>query len=103
MNPARSEWQKLCERNIPSDTDIQRAVEEIIENVRQNGDKALFEYAERFDGFKGSTLLLSEQEINEAVKQVSPDVAHAIRMAAANIEKFHRAQLPVPVEVTTTP
>ncbi|MDE6423766.1 MAG: histidinol dehydrogenase [Muribaculaceae bacterium] len=103
MNPARSEWQKLCERNIPSDNDIQRAVEEIIENVRQNGDKALFEYAERFDGFKGSSLLLSEQEINEAAKQVSPDVAHAIRMAAANIEKFHRAQLPVPVEVTTTP
>ena len=103
MNPARSEWQKLCERNIPSDNDIQRAVEEIIENVRQNGDKALFEYAERFDGFKGSSLLLSEQEINEAVKQVRPDVAHAIRMAATNIEKFHRAQLPVPVEVTTTP
>ena len=103
MNPVRSEWQRLCERNIPSDNDIQRAVEEIIENVRQNGDKALFEYAGRFDGFKGSSLILSEQEINEAVKQVRPDVAHAIRKAAANIEKFHRAQLPVPVEVTTTP
>ncbi len=103
QNPTRSEWQKLCERNIPSDDDIQRIVEGIIDNVKTNGDKALFEYAERFDGFKGSSLLLTEEEICEGVAKVKPEVAEAIRKAAANIAKFHQAQLPVPVEVTTTP
>lgn len=103
INPPRSEWYKLCERNIPSDSDIQRAVEEIIENVRQNGDAALFDYAKRFDGFSGTTLLLTSEEIDEAAAKVKPEVAEAIRKAAENIEKFHRAQLPAPVEVTTTP
>ncbi|MDE6337972.1 MAG: histidinol dehydrogenase, partial [Muribaculaceae bacterium] len=102
-NPPRSEWQKLCERNIPSDSDIERTVEEIIANVRQNGDKALLEYAARFDGFKGDSLLLTEEEISSAAAKVKPEVADAIRKAAANIEKFHRAQLPQPIVVTTTP
>ena len=103
LNPSRSQWQSLCERNIPSDADIQLAVEEIIGNVRINGDKALFEYAAKFDGFTGSSLILSEREIDEAAARVAPEVADAIRKAAANIAKFHEAQLPQPVEVTTTP
>lgn len=102
-NPTRSQWARLCERNIPSDLDIQRKVEEIIENVRVNGDKALFEYAERFDGFKGFSLILSEEEIDKGAQKINPEVAEAIRKAAANIAKFHQSQLPQPVEVTTTP
>lgn len=102
-NPARSEWQRLCERNIPADSDIERSVEEIIANVRENGDKALFEYAARFDGYHGSSLILSQEEIDAAADKVKPTVADAIRKAAANIEKFHKAQLPEMVEVTTTP
>lgn len=102
-NPQHSDWQKLCERNIPSDADIERTVEEIIENVRQNGDQALFEYAARFDGFQGDSLLLSKEEIEEAASKVKPEVADAIKKAADNIEKFHRAQMPQPVDVTTTP
>lgn len=102
-NPARSEWQRLCERNIPADSDIERSVEEIIANVRENGDKALFEYAARFDGYHGCSLILSQEEIDAAADKVKPTVAEAIRKAAANIEKFHKAQLPEMVEVTTTP
>lgn len=102
-NPSRGEWQKLCERNIPSDADIERTVEDIIANVRTNGDKALFDYAARFDGFHGDSLLLTEEEIKAAAAKVTPTVADAIRKAADNIEKFHRAQLPQPVEVATTP
>lgn len=102
-NPQRKEWNKLCERNIPSDSDIELAVEEIIENVRKQGDTALFDYARRFDGYKGSTLLLTEKEIDDGAAKTAPEVADAIRKAAANIETFHHAQLPRPVEVMTTP
>lgn len=102
-NPPQNEWKRLCERNIPSDSDIELSVKEIIENVRSNGDKALFGYAAEFDGFHGSSLLLSGEEIEAKASEVSEDVAAAIRRAAANIEKFHRAQLPQPIEVTTTP
>lgn len=103
QNPPRCQWQQLCERNIPSDSDIQHTVEEIIDNVRRNGDKALFDYAERFDGFKGSSLFLSEDEIIRGARKVRPEVADAIRKAAANIARFHQAQLPSPVEVSTAP
>lgn len=103
INPSRESWRKLCERNIPDDQEIDAAVDSIIYNVRRNGDKALLEYAARFDQYNGSELLLSEKEIENAAAKVAPETADAIRKAAANIEAFHRAQLPAPVEVETMP
>lgn len=102
-NPPRSEWKQLCERNIPADADIEKTVAGIIENVRAGGDSALLEYARRFDHFDGDSLLLSEEEIEKGAAKVSPEVAEAISKAAANIEAFHKAQLPDPVEVNTMP
>ena len=102
-NPPRYQWDALCVRNIPDDSAIEKSVEEIIDNVRQNGDAALLEYARKFDHFNGSSLVLSDEEISAAAEKVSPEVADAIRKAAANIEAFHKAQLPQPVEVETVP
>lgn len=102
-NPPRSEWKQLCERNIPADADIEKTVAGIIENVRTGGDSALLEYARRFDHFDGDSLLLSEEEIEKGAAKVSQEVAEAISKAAANIEAFHKAQLPDPVEVNTMP
>lgn len=103
INPSRESWRKLCERNIPDDQEIAAAVDSIIDAVRSNGDKALLEYASRFDRYHGSQLLISEKEIDDAAAKVAPETADAIRKAAANIEAFHRAQLPSPVEVETMP
>ncbi len=52
VNPSRSEWDSLCERNIPDDKDIERAVEDIISTVRERGDAALLEYARKFDNVR---------------------------------------------------
>ena len=101
LNPARSEWDRLCERNIPDDSAIEKTVEEIIANVRENGDKALLDYARRFDRYEGTSLIVSDDDIEKAAAKVRPEVADAIRKAAANIEAFHKAQLPQPVEVET--
>lgn len=103
VNPPRSEWKALCERNIPDDSSIEQSVLEIINRVRESGDAALFDYAARFDRFSGSALEVSKDEIDQSISKVSPEVAGAIKKAAENITSFHKAQIPAPVEVETTP
>ena len=49
-----------------SKVDVSKIVSDIIENVRQNGDKALFEYCEKFDGGAPDSLLVSKEEIDDA-------------------------------------
>ena len=82
LNPSRQEWDRLCVRNIPDDSEIEETVKEIIENVRLNGDKALLEYARRFDKYEVNELLVSDEEIDRRAATVSPEVAEAIRKAA---------------------
>ena len=101
VNPPRDAWRELCVRNTPDDSEIEKTVAEIIENVKTDGDKALLEYARRFDRFKGDSLIVDEDEIGERAALVAPEVADAIRAAARNIETFHKAQHPMPVEVET--
>jgi len=104
ISPARGEWDALTARNIPADDpQVTAAVEQIVAGVRANGDKALRDYTLRFDGAALTTLEVSDEEMAEAIARVSPDVARAIEAAAKNIETFHRAQLPQPVEIETTP
>lgn len=78
-------------RNIPTNS-VADIVTGIIENVRANGDKALFEYCEKFDKAKLSSLKVSEEEIQEAVSSVEPEFIEVLKRSAANIRKFHEAQ-----------
>ena len=71
-------------------TDI---VSDIIANVRKNGDKALFEYCEKFDKAKLSTLQVTQAEMDEAVSSVDPGFIEILQKAAANIRKFHTRQV----------
>ena len=71
-------------------TDI---VSDIIANVRENGDKALFEYCEKFDKAKLTALQVTQEEIVEAVACVDPAFLEILQKAAANIRKFHARQV----------
>ena len=71
---------------------VEAVVAEIIENVKANGDKALFEYCKKFDKAELSSLLVSEAEIEEAVASVEPEFLEILEKAAANIIKFHEKQ-----------
>jgi histidinol dehydrogenase len=71
-------------------TDI---VSDIIANVRKNGDKALFEYCEKFDKAKLSALQVTQAEMDEAVSSVDPGFIEILQKAAANIRKFHTRQV----------
>ena len=73
--------------------DVEAIVTDIIKNVRQNGDKALFEYCEKFDKAKLDTLLVTPEEIQEAADTVGEEFLQILKKAAANIRKFHQKQV----------
>lgn len=72
---------------------IDKTVLKIIDEVRKNGDKALYDYAETFDGVKLEQLTVSEAEWLEAEKLVSASFIEAIKKAKENIASFHERQL----------
>ena len=74
-------------------TSVEDIVTGIIENVKANGDKALFEYCEKFDKAKLSTLEVSAEEIEEAFNAVEPKFVEIIRAAAENVREFHSRQV----------
>ena len=73
--------------------DISGAVAEIIENVKARGDKALFEYAQKFDGAAPAALEVTADKWDAAVSRVEPEFLEILKRAAKNIEDFHRNQV----------
>ena len=76
-----------------SNFNVEEIVTDIIYNVRKNGDKALFEYCEKFDKARLTNLLVSQEEIDIAVSLVEPKFLDILEKAAKNIKKFHEKQL----------
>lgn len=74
-------------------TDVAGTVAEIIKNVRENGDEALFEYCEKFDKAQLSSLAVTKEEIDEALSLVEPEFLEILEKAAKNIRKFHSRQV----------
>lgn len=71
---------------------VSDSVSEIIDNVRKNGDKALFEYSERFDRAKLDSLVVSKEEIDFAYDSLDPDLIRIMEDAKKNIYAFHEKQ-----------
>ena len=72
--------------------DVESIVADIIANVRKNGDKALYEYCEKFDKVKLESLAVSEAELDAAMREVPSDFLRILRVAAENIRRFHEKQ-----------
>ena len=68
-------------------------VSEIIANVIKNGDAALYEYCEKFDKARLTSLEVSAEEIDEAFKSVPAEFISVLQEAAVNIREFHKRQL----------
>jgi histidinol dehydrogenase len=81
---------------------IVSAVSDILDGVKAGRDKALKKYSREFDGVEPRSFIVTEQQIAEAESLVSTEVKQALGRAAANIESFHRLQIPEGVEVETT-
>ncbi len=83
---------EIFARAVPQ-VDVEAVVADVIQNVRAKGDQALFEYCEKWDGAKLSTLRVSPEEIAEAVAAVDPAFLEILQEAAANIRAFHEKQV----------
>lgn len=76
-----------------SDKDVVPAVSEIINNVREKGDKAVYDYTVKFDGKAPEKTEITKEEIEELIKDCEPKFLEAITKAAANIKDFHARQV----------
>ena len=85
---------KLLDRQAPKDLEYKQeaAVRQIINDVRQHGDKALFELTEKFDGAKLSSLEVKPAQIKAAYKKVDAKLVDALKLAAERIGTFHQTQ-----------
>ena len=92
LNPSPEKWQKHLARPAMESAKIKEIVKPIFEKVARNGDKALRKFAKEFDHVKLDSLLASQEEIQAAAAQLSPELIEAIALAKSNIEKFHAAQ-----------
>lgn len=72
--------------------DVSSIVTDIIEDVKANGDKALYKYSEKFDKAVLSSLEVTAEEIEEAFNIVEPEFIRILERAAENIREFHSAQ-----------
>ncbi len=90
--PSRQEWPELLKRPEIDTTSLFGTVGEVLENIRQNGDKAVLDYELKFDKVQLSALQVSAEEIAEAEPLVPHLLKEAISQAKRNIEKFHDAQ-----------
>ncbi|MBQ9550532.1 MAG: histidinol dehydrogenase [Lachnospiraceae bacterium] len=85
---------KLLKRKPASFPEQEKAVNEIIANVREKGDKAIFEYAEKFDHCRldHSNFRVSDEEVKEAVREVGDDLMGVMGRSINNIRTFHECQ-----------
>jgi len=85
---------KIADARKKRSDSVARAVNVIIEDVRHRGDKALFEYTEKFDGVRltPSTARVSVSALEEGARSAAPALKRSIREAAKRIREYHRHQ-----------
>ena len=84
--------EEVLARTSPMST-VEKQTEEIISEVRQKGDEALFSYSEKFDKAVLSSLEVSREEIDKAYAEAEPEFKQIIEEAAENIRTFHQNQV----------
>src|SRR5690606_26350195 len=94
---------QLIARNTDPNQDIQQSVQEIIGEVRRNGDDALRAYAARFDRIALDALTLEGDEIAQLAATIGRTQQRALEIAFANIHRFHSVQLKKERTVETMP
>ena len=91
-NPDKSQWAELLKRPVMNTENLFDTVRSVIDRVKEEGDRAVLDYEEKFDKVMLASLAVSEEEQQEAENLVSEDLKAAIRLAKQNIETFHAAQ-----------
>lgn len=85
----------LLKRSPNNYSEYEETVDEILSNVKENGDRALFEYTLKFDKYQltPDNIRVTREEIQEAYAQMDPELVEVIKRSVANIRAFHEKQL----------
>lgn len=98
---AKEQKEVLLRPATSDDGSKKMLVADIINNIIENGDVALKEYSLKFDKLESDHIKLTEEEIKAACDKVPEDLKQALQNAYNNIYKFHEAQIPQEIVVTT--
>lgn len=101
-NPSRDTWKQLIQRPQIELEFLESSIRNILNRVKKSGDQALKDLTLQFDKVSIDDLVVSKKEVAEAENSLSSELKDAIRTAAANIEKFHKAQRRDTMKVETT-
>ena len=101
-NPPKKDWNSLLKRPELNHDALEQQVQQIIQDVAENGDTAVRKYSSEFDAYNGLDLEVASSEIQNAEKEVSEELRRAIEEAYWNIQTFHKKQLHPQGNVVTT-
>jgi len=91
---AASDVNRLLTRRSARMAEAEATVRPILDAVRRRGDRALLEYARRFDGFRGKSVRVPEKDLHAAEGGLAPEFRAAVTAASANIRAFAQSQMP---------
>ncbi len=100
-NPTKQQWAEIVERPRLDLTKLNDTVSTVLADIKARGDEAVREYEQKFDHAALTSLAVSEEEMDEAERQVSNDLRDAIILAHHNIKVFHISQRFVGQKVKT--
>lgn len=89
-----SQVSRILARKAARFAEAEAVVRPILEAVRKRGDKAVLEYARKFDGFNRSQVAVAERELMDARSRLSPGFRAAVKTASRNIRAFAKLQMP---------
>lgn len=90
--PKKEEWKEITERPHLDVSQLNKTVENVLSDIKANGDAAVKHYEQLFDHVNLESLAVSEVEMQEAEKMVGDELRHALELAHDNISKFHSSQ-----------
>lgn len=102
ISPKNNIWQELVARPVVKKEDVSQTVKQVFDEVKSNGDEAISKYTHFFDKVDLESIKVSEEEVDNAIGLVAEELKQAIKLAATNIKKFHKAQVVETTKIETT-
>jgi histidinol dehydrogenase len=99
--PTSSDLKNILKRPVFDTTKLHETVNKVLHDIQNEGDTAVQRYTKQFDGADLDNFLVDTKEFSAAKQLISKELKNAIRQAAKNITKFHKAQKQ-PVKVIET-
>lgn len=84
----------VLDRRAVFDDAVEQSVRAILDDVRERGDAALLDLTERFDGVRPDALRVDPARLGDALDALDPDLRTTFEQAAANVRRFHEAEMP---------